>query len=75
VTLKHESFPEGKTAKNRVHLDIRCSAGPDDPEAEQKIEAHANKLAEAGGSVIGRHRDPSLTVVMLDPEGNEFCVT
>ncbi|MFJ9249463.1 VOC family protein [Streptomyces sp. NPDC101776] len=64
--------PEPKTAKNRLHLDIRVPVrgGPDERGAA--IRAEAERLVGAGGRVLaefdGHH------VVMADPEGNEFCV-
>ena len=54
--------PEPKTAKNRVHFDLRAP-GPTDDEVAR---------LEALGAVV-LHRFPH-SVVMADPEGNEFCV-
>src|ERR1700727_2433994 len=54
--------PERKTAKNRVHFDLR---------APGSMAAEVARLEELGATVIARH--PHLTV-MADPEGNEFCV-
>ncbi len=57
--------PEGKTDKNRLHLDLR----PDDQAAEvQRLE----KLGARRVSV-GQGDDVSW-VVLADPDGNEFCV-
>lgn len=60
--------PEGKTAKNRVHLDLQ-------PEGMTRDEAVELALAN-GATVIGdfRKEDGSGWVTMADPEGNEFCV-
>ena len=71
--------PEGKTAKNRVHLDIRVAAGRDvDPGVRgQWIRAKAAELVEAGATTVREesYGGPDLGhIVMLDPEGNEFCV-
>ena len=70
--------PEGKTAKNRMHIDIRVAGEPpwDMAERERLIRATAAELASAGGTIV---RDESYDedlghIVMLDPEGNEFCV-
>ena len=70
--------PEGKTAKNRMHIDIRVAGEPpwDMPEREKLIRAKAAELATAGATAVreesyGAHLGH---VVMLDPEGNEFCV-
>lgn len=57
--------PEGKTVKNRLHLDLR----PDDQQAE------VSRLEGLGGHrvSVGQSDDVSW-VVMADPDGNEFCV-
>jgi hypothetical protein len=74
--LFFQRVPEGKTAKNRVHLDV--NAGGWHVERQEKIEAverHVATLAEAGGTFLERFdRDHEYWVVMQDPEGNEFCV-
>jgi Glyoxalase-like domain len=54
--------PEDKSAKNRQHFDLR------------PIAAHADevlRLAALGARLM--HDDGALAV-MVDPEGNEFCV-
>lgn len=57
--------PEGKTVKNRLHLDLR----PDDRDAEvARLEAMGASRVD-----IGQGRDKSW-VVLADIEGNEFCV-
>ncbi|HST65485.1 MAG TPA: VOC family protein [Mycobacteriales bacterium] len=70
--------PEGKTAKNRFHLDIRVAAGePVDPsDRERRIRAKADELARAGATRVREEwYGPEFGhIVMLDPEGNEFCV-
>ena len=75
--LYFQRVPEGKTAKNRVHLDVRV-AGPDvrGAERERLVEEHVGRLLEAGAAVAWRNDDKrGRSVVMRDPEGNEFCVT
>jgi hypothetical protein len=61
--------PEGKVAKNRLHIDVRVGKSPD---AWPRILAKVDELVAAGGTVLatfdGHH------VTMADPEGNEFCV-
>lgn len=54
--------PEPKTAKNRMHFDLR---------APGTLEAEVARLEKLGATVV--RRDPGHTV-MQDPEGNEFCV-
>jgi hypothetical protein len=64
--------PEPKTAKNRLHMDLRVSAHSSPGERWAQIRAESERLTSLGGIVLavfdGHH------VVMADPEGNEFCV-
>jgi catechol 2,3-dioxygenase-like lactoylglutathione lyase family enzyme len=55
---------DGKTAKNRVHFDLR----PDDQQAETE------RLQALGARRIDIGQIDVTWVVMADPEGNEFCV-
>lgn len=70
--------PEGKSAKNRVHIDIRVAGeGPWDlAHRERLIRAKVPELVALGAAVVlEEHYEGALGhVVMLDPEGNEFCV-
>ncbi len=70
--------PEPKTAKNRLHIDVRVAGEPpwDMAAREQLIRAKADTLVAAGATRVREERyGPELDhVVMLDPEGNEFCV-
>lgn len=57
--------PEGKTVKNRMHLDLRGSADID--ALRTSLEARgATRLWEAS-------QGPHSWVTWADPEGNEFC--
>ncbi len=57
--------PEPKAGKNRMHLDLAAK----DPEAEIRA------LVVAGASVVeAREGNGKRWTVMLDPEGNEFCI-
>lgn len=60
--------PEGKTVKNRVHLDIQPAATTRDEEVE--------RLLSLGATLVDDQRRPdgSGWAVLADPEGNEFCV-
>lgn len=75
--------PEGKTAKNRMHIDVRVSGEPpwDWVERAGLIEAKVEELVASGATKVreeqyadGAGRTILGHVVMLDPEGNEFCV-
>ena len=70
--------PEGKTAKNRLHIDIRVAGeGPwDMVERERLIRDLVPRLEAAGATYVREesYDDALGHVVMLDPEGNEFCV-
>jgi hypothetical protein len=65
------NVPESKTVKNRLHIDIVTDASIDDEVAG---------LVAAGATLLDLRRDPATYenpdtfAVMLDPEGNEFCV-
>lgn len=69
---------EGKTAKNRLHIDIRVAGEPpwDMAEREQLIRAKAAELVAAGATTVGEefYGEQFGHIVLLDPEGNEFCV-
>jgi len=76
--LYFQKVSEGKIVKNRLHLDIRISAGPETPahERAQLIAPKVAQLIELGATqlrVVEEHG--SYWVVMADPEGNEFCLT
>ena len=70
--------PEGKTVKNRVHLDIRVAgkAPWDMAEREHLIRAKVPDLVEAGAVVLREELYGEVLghIVMQDPEGNESCV-
>lgn len=63
--LAFQPVPEGKTVKNRFHLDIAV----DDIEAAT-AEAVGMGAAQVGETVTD---DQGSFQAMLDPEGNEFC--
>jgi predicted enzyme related to lactoylglutathione lyase len=58
--------PEGKSVKNRLHLDL----SPPSTMAEE-----VDRLVAAGATTLRRVAEGgSFWTVMTDPEGNEFCV-
>jgi catechol 2,3-dioxygenase-like lactoylglutathione lyase family enzyme len=78
-TVSFLRVPEAKTAKNRLHLDLQVAGGRhvDADERTARIEAKVAELVAAGAAADFRalQDDGALDhVVMLDPEGNEFCV-
>jgi predicted enzyme related to lactoylglutathione lyase len=60
--------PDGKTAKNRMHLDLWPTATVRDEQVERAV--------SLGATVLADHRQPNGPgwVVFADPEGNEFCI-
>ncbi|GAA1777338.1 VOC family protein [Actinomadura chokoriensis] len=76
--LFFQRVPEGKQAKNRVHLDVRAAPGLDGDARMKALEAEAERLVSHGATRLQRHEPaPPLGaghIVMADPEGNEFCL-
>jgi hypothetical protein len=70
--------PENKTVKNRMHIDIRVAGEPpwNMTEREALIRQKVAALVQIGAAVVREesYGDHLGHVVMLDPEGNEFCV-
>jgi hypothetical protein len=68
LTMLFIPVPEGKTAKNRLHLDL-------EPEGMTRDEAVALAVS-AGASVVADHRQADGTgwVTLTDLEGNELCI-
>jgi Glyoxalase-like domain len=66
LPILFQSVPEGKSVKNRLHLDLR----PATSMAEEKARVAALGAKEFRYVAEGG----SFWTVMLDPEGNEFCV-
>ena len=61
--LWFQRVPEVKLVKNRVHIDLEA----DD------VEAELERLLELGATIAPEQANDGL-VVLLDPEGNEFCL-
>jgi hypothetical protein len=64
--LYFQIVPEGKSVKNRLHLDLRpADSMAAEVDRMKALGASEHRFVEEGGS---------FWTVMLDPEGNEFCV-
>ncbi|MGA8117140.1 MAG: VOC family protein [Actinocatenispora sp.] len=66
-TLTFALVPEGKTVKNRVHLDVNATDREQDDEVRRLLDLGARHAD------VGQTGDESW-VCLVDPEGNEFCV-
>ena len=65
-TLTFARVPEGKTVKNRLHLDVN----PTDREQDEEV----RRLLDLGARHADVGQGDESWVVLTDPEGNEFCV-
>ena len=71
-------MPEAKSVKNRVHPDLKVGGGRhlSPKKRRSRIDKAVERLTAAGAKVqqeVGQ--DGNLDhVIMIDPEGNEFCV-
>ncbi|WP_341361043.1 VOC family protein [Georgenia sp. M64] len=75
--LFFQRVPEGKTAKNRVHLDVRAAPGLTGEERMAVLEARCADLVAIGARRVTRFEPDAMDagwIVMQDPEGNEFCL-
>jgi hypothetical protein len=66
VTIGSPSVPEGKNAKNRLHIDVN----PTDREQDEEV----RRLVDLGARHVDVGQGEVSWVVLADPEGNEFCV-
>ncbi|BFP51073.1 VOC family protein [Streptomyces sp. CMC78] len=64
--LTFARVPEGKTVKNRLHIDVN----PTDRERGEEVE----RLLALGARRADVGQGDAHWVVLADPEGNEFCV-
>lgn len=71
-------IPESKTAKNRVHLDVRAAPGLQGEDRMAALEAECERVVALGATRVRRFEpDPPMSlgfIVMQDPEGNEWCL-
>jgi len=75
--LFFQKVPEGKTVKNRVHLDVRAAPGLQGEDRMAALEAEAERLTGLGATRLERHEPGGVSaghIIMGDPEGNEFCL-
>ena len=63
--LGFQRVPEGKSAKNRTHIDVMV----------QQVEESRDHAVAVGATAIGGVVEQEIFrfQVMADPEGNEFC--
>jgi hypothetical protein len=73
-----QKVPEGKVAKNRMHMDLNVSGPPGVPPEERRarIDAEVTRLKDLGATDERGSKEErgQYWVRMNDPEGNEFCV-
>lgn len=75
--LYFQRVPEGKTAKNRVHLDVRVGTGLVGAERLAALEAECARLVPLGavrGQLLLADEENESCLNMQDVEGNEFCL-
>lgn len=70
-----QRVPEGKTAKNRLHLDVNVGAGLSGEQRSAATRKKADELVALGATEV-READErgERWIVMQDIEGNEFCL-
>jgi hypothetical protein len=72
-----QRVPEGKTVKNRVHLDLNVSGprGTTLDERRRRVDAEVDRLVKLGARKSKAMEERGeYWVNMFDPEGNEFDV-
>jgi hypothetical protein len=70
-----QRVPEGKTAKNRVHLDVRAAPGLDPDARRARLTEESERLIELGATKLYEFQESGqFWITMQDPEGNEFCL-
>ena len=75
--LYFQRVPEGKVAKNRVHLDVRVGTGLVGEERLAALEAECARLVPLGavrGQLLLADEENESCLNMQDVEGNEFCL-
>ena len=70
-----QRVPEGKTAKNRVHLDIRSALGLEADARRRRLNDEAERLVGLGATKLYELEERGqYWLTLADPEGNEFCL-
>ncbi|THA24011.1 VOC family protein [Streptomyces sp. RKND-216] len=72
-----QRVPEGKTVKNRLHLDVRTGTGLVGEERVAVLEAECARLVALGAvrvRLLPADEENESCLVMQDVEGNEFCL-
>jgi hypothetical protein len=70
-----QRVPEGKTVKNRVHLDVRAAPGLADDARRARLREEAERLVGLGATRLYERDEPGeFWITLQDPEGNEFCL-
>ncbi|WNV87046.1 VOC family protein [Umezawaea sp. Da 62-37] len=75
--LYFQRVPEGKVAKNRVHLDVRAGTGLAGEERLATLEAECARLVALGAvrvRLLSADGENESCISMQDVEGNEFCL-
>ncbi|CAN5422857.1 VOC family protein [soil metagenome] len=75
--LFFQQVPEGKVAKDRQHLDVRAATGLSGEDRMAALETECDRLVALGASRQQRFEPGGMSsghIVMLDPEGHEFCL-
>ncbi|MFC0437782.1 VOC family protein [Kutzneria buriramensis] len=75
--LYFQRVPEGKVAKNRVHIDVRAAPGLAGAERLAALEAECTRVVALGATrvqlLVSDDQNESC-INMQDIEGNEFCL-
>ncbi len=72
-----QRVPEGKVAKNRVHLDVNVGGGRGTPLDQRRasVDSEAERAVSLGARELYRQEERGeYHITLQDPEGNEFCL-
>ncbi|MEV0346561.1 VOC family protein [Nonomuraea sp. NPDC050680] len=78
--LWFQKVPEGKVLKNRLHLDLSVTSGDRPVEVRRaQLDAEAERLVGLGATLskvlLVEGLPDYYAITLLDPEGNEFCIS